>query len=89
MKAARHIFCHKKAHKEQNQLTIIQIFILCFLCLFAANTFWWLLFAHVVAMDVAILLLAILCFREDAFIVFASNHSDAWRHFLCCRSGFL
>ena len=81
-KAARRIFlCHKKAHKAQNELTIT--FHLCFLCPFAANASLRLLFAHVVAVDPAILLIAILCFREEILVVFASHHFDARRHFLC------
>lgn len=82
------IFCHKR-HISTKSITIIQVFTLVLFVPFAANTSSWLLLAHVVAMDIAILLLAVLCFREDVFVVFASHHSDAWRHFLCRRSGFL
>jgi len=74
--------CHKRAHKSQNQLTVIQVFIPCFLCLFVATTSLWLLFAHVVAMDIAIFLLAVLRFREDVFVVFTRHHSDAGRYVL-------
>jgi hypothetical protein len=48
-----------------------------------------LLFANVVSMDPAILLLAILSFKEDIPVVFSSHYSDARRHFLRRRTCLL
>ena len=39
-------------------------------------------------MDPAILLLAVLCFREDVLVVFSSHDSDSPRYFLCRGTGF-
>lgn len=85
-KAARQFFClAAKRHKISSSIRLL----LCFLCLLRLILSSRLLFAHVVAMDKAILLLAVLRFREEALVIFARHHSDPGRYVLCFPSGFL